>query len=163
MIAEGAGGPGSSVIFADLNGDGRAEYIWIDSDGGLNVWLNLGSTFGAKVGWLAQTVTATGVGGGRNNTFLADINGDGRADYLQLGDDGSLSVWRNDGGPDNGPHAGEPVWYPQGILTPGDGTPGARVMFADLNGDGRNEYLEVDPNSSAVKAYLNACPEGQSN
>lgn len=28
----------------------------------------------------------------------------------------------------------------------------------DLNGDGRAEYLEVDPNTSAVTAYIKACP-----
>ena len=61
-------------------------------------------------------------------------------------------------GPDNGPNAAKVVWYPQGQLTGGDGSSGANVMFADLDADGRVEYLEVNPATSAVTAYYNACP-----
>jgi hypothetical protein len=44
-----------------------------------------------------------------------------------------------------------------GSITAGDGSNGANVMFADLNGGGRAEYLEIDPKTSAVTAYINGC------
>jgi hypothetical protein len=164
LIADGIGAPGSSVVFADLNGDGRAEYLSIDANGGVTCYLNLGPTIddgphAGIVGWLPQGVIATGVGGVQNNTVFADINGDGRADYLKVTRSGSgaVSMWENGGGPDDGPHAAEVVWYPWGSITGGDGSSGANVMFADLNGDGRAEYLEIDPDTSAVTAYLNGC------
>ncbi|RFU29502.1 hypothetical protein B7463_g6841, partial [Scytalidium lignicola] len=156
FIATGIGAPGSSISFADLNGDGRAEYLSTDPSGAVTCYLNLGPTIddgphAAIVGWLPQGVIATGVGGVRNQTVFADINGDSRADYLQVTRSGSGAVneWLNGGGPNDGPNAAQVVWYPQGQITTGDRTSGANVMFADLNGDGRAEYLEVDPATSA--------------
>lgn len=57
----------------------------------------------------------------------------------------------------NGPNAAKVGWWDRGIITGGDGSSGANVMFADLNGDGRVEYLEVDPATSAIFAYFNGC------
>jgi len=90
------------------------------------------------------------------------VNGDGRADYLFFPEfselaGGAVSLWLNGDAPDDGPHAGERVWIERGSITGGDGTSALRVMFADLNADGRAEYLEVDPATSAVTAYLNGC------
>ena len=181
LIADGIGTPGSSIQFADLNGDGRAEYLSIDDNGAVTCYLNLGPTIddgphAAIVGWLPQGQIATGVGAGRINTVFADINGDGRADYLNVGRgaSGSVSEWLNGGGPNDGsvcfktistqmkltlnrPNAAQVVWYPQGQITGGDGTNGTYIQFADLNGDGRAEYIEVDPNTSAVTVYFNGC------
>lgn len=164
LIANGIGASGSSIHFADMNGDGRAEYLSVDDGGAVTCYLNLGSPIdngphAAQVGWLPQGVIATGVGASRINTVFADINGDGRADYLDVGrgPSGFVSEWLNAGGPDDGPHAAQVVWLPQGQITGGDGTNGTYVLFADLNGDGRAENLEVNPDTSAVTAYLNAC------
>jgi hypothetical protein len=30
------------MTHVDLNGDGRAEYLWVHDDGSVNAWLNLG-------------------------------------------------------------------------------------------------------------------------
>jgi hypothetical protein len=63
----------SGVRFADLNGDGPAEYLWIDNNGamtsilfirhrktlltGSSAYLNLAATdCGAHVGWLPQAL-----------------------------------------------------------------------------------------------------------
>jgi hypothetical protein len=54
--------------------------------------------------------------------------------------------------------AAKVVWYPQGIIATGVGTSGMGVQFADLNGDGRAEYLDVNFQTSAVNAWLNGCP-----
>ncbi|KAF8180033.1 hypothetical protein K438DRAFT_1603238 [Mycena galopus ATCC 62051] len=163
-IATGIGEDGAGVRFADLNGDGRAEYLWLDEDGAMTAYLNLGSETGgdgaANVGWLVQGVVATGPGNGatRDNVILADINGDGRADYLTVTHTGGVvEAWINGGGPNDGANAAQVGWYPQGVIATGVGTSGAGVQFADLNGDGRAEYLDVNYLTSAVNAWLNGC------
>ncbi|KAJ6490824.1 SGNH hydrolase-type esterase domain-containing protein, partial [Mycena sanguinolenta] len=163
-IATGIGEDGAGVRFADLNGDGRAEYLWLDEDGAMTAYLNLGSTTGgegaANVQWLPQGVVATGPanGLGRDNVILADINGDGRADYLTVTHDGGVAeLWINGGGPNDGPNAAQVVWFPQGVIATGVGSSGIHVQFADLNGDGRAEYLDVNYLTSAVNAWLNGC------
>jgi hypothetical protein len=44
------------------------------------------------VGWLPQGVIASGVGANRSSVHFADINGDGRAEYLWVHDDGSVDL-----------------------------------------------------------------------
>ncbi|KAK4957916.1 hypothetical protein LTR10_004339 [Elasticomyces elasticus] len=161
-IANGIGLDGTGVVFADLNGDGRAEYLYVHGDGSVTAYLNLGGPDNgpnaAKVAWLPQGVIATGVGKKRINAVFADINGDGRADYCTIDRvTGAMSVWLNGGGPDDGPHAAQVVWYPQGQVASGVGTTGYEIQLADMNGDARAEYLDVDPDTSAVTAWLNGC------
>lgn len=111
---------------------------------------------------MPQKKTTTGVGGTRKQVAFADINDDGRADYLYLpgvtspsGDNnGRVHMWLNGGGPDNGPHAAEMIWQPRGEIATGDGTPAYQVMFADLNGDGRAEYLMVDQIQAQFRPML---------
>lgn len=64
-----------------------------------------------------------------------DINGDGRADYLDLTivESGAVSAWLNGGGPNDGPNAAQVVWYPKGSITTGDGTHGEFVVFAGIH------------------------------
>jgi hypothetical protein len=163
VIATGIGEDGDGVRFADLNGDGRAEYLWVDRvTGAVTAYLNLGGPDdgpdAAKISWLPQGVIATGVGVGRDNVIFADINGDGRADYLTIDfATGAVSAWLNGGGPDDGPNAAKVVWYPQGVIATGVGTGGRGISLADLNGDSRAEYLDVNPKTSAVNAWLNGC------
>ena len=90
---------------------------------------------------------------------MADINGDGRAEYLVVSrTTGSVVEWYNQGGPPDPLLSGKVGWYDLGpIAARIVGTDGNGVQFADLNGDGRAEYLEVDPNTSAVNAWLNGC------
>ncbi|KAJ7494924.1 SGNH hydrolase-type esterase domain-containing protein [Mycena latifolia] len=163
-IATGIGQDGAGVRFADLNGDGRAEYLWIDENGAMTAYLNLGAPSGgtgaANVQWLPQGVVATGPANGatRDNVILADINGDGKADYITVTHDGGVaSLFINGGGPDDGPNAAKVVWFPQGVVATGVGTSGVGVQFADLDGDGRADYVDVDYLTSAVNAWLNGC------
>ena len=60
-----------------MNGDGRAEYLWVDENGAVTAFLNLGSPSGeesydgAQVQWLPQGVIATGVGAARQEVQFA--------------------------------------------------------------------------------------------
>jgi hypothetical protein len=149
-------------MFADLNGNGGAEYLYVDEDVAVEAYLNLGGpddgSNAGKVGWLPQGTIATGVGSKRANIVFADINGDGPADYCVVDRAiGNLTVWINGSGPDNGPNAAKVVWYPHGQVAAGVGSTRYGSRITDLIGDGRAEYLDVDPFTSATNAWLNGC------
>jgi hypothetical protein len=161
-IANGIGKDGAGVRFADLNGDGRAEYSYVNTDGSVEAYLNLGSADqganAGRVSWTPQGTIASGVGAGRESVIFADVNGDERADYVTISrKDGSVKLWVNRGGPNNRVNTAKVVWYPHGTIETGVGTSGTGAQMADLNGDGRTEYLDVKFDTSAVKAWLNGC------
>ncbi|KAL8709701.1 MAG: hypothetical protein Q9220_005641 [cf. Caloplaca sp. 1 TL-2023] len=162
--AKGIGRDGAGVRFADLNGDGRAEYLYVESNGAVIVYLNAGSQdAGPNAGvitWVPQKQTATGVGGVRNETVLADMDGDGRSDYLHVSrTNGRVDETKNGGSQDPGPNAGVINWVgvANNPIANGAGTTGRGVIFGDINGDGRAEFLDVNPDTSAVTMWLNGC------
>ena len=157
-ISLGYGGTRDEIRFADLNSDGRAEYLWIHPNSSVDAWLNLGGPDdgpnAAKVGWQPQGTIATGVGANGSDIQFADLNGDGRADYLWIHTDGSVEAWLNLASHDDGADAISAAWAYQGKIASGLGKNGSEVKFADLNGDGRAEYLWIHPDGS-VEAFLN--------
>lgn len=153
IIASGVGADPktSQVRFADLNGDGRADYLVVHSDGSVDAWLNVGGDASGKPGWIAAGRIAGGVGVPGDQIQFADVNGDGRVDYLAVHDDGSVDAWMNTGGDS----AGKPGWIAAGRIAGGVGAPGADIQFADINGDGFADYLVVDSDTGAVDAWMN--------
>lgn len=99
----------TSVHLADLNGDGEAEYLWVDSQGAVTAFLNLGGSNtgpqAAIISWLLQGVAASGVGAKCGQVHFTDLNGDGRAKNIWVHPNGSVEAWLNLGSPDNGPSA----------------------------------------------------------
>ncbi|MEU1672698.1 trypsin-like serine protease, partial [Streptomyces roseifaciens] len=67
-----------------------------------------------------------------------DFDGDGKADYLVVEDNGAVHAWLNRGGDTRG------GWSDYGIVAKGAGAPGSKVRFADINGDGKADYLIVE-------------------
>ncbi len=151
-IAAGTGAPGSEVRFADLTGDGRADYLVVNL--AVQAWLNGGQDAAVPDGWLwtpAGTIAA-GVGAPGSQIQFADLTGDGRADYLAVNPDGSVQAWLN-GGQDAAAPDGW-LWTPAGTIADGVGAPGSQIQFADLTGSGRADYLNVNSDGS-VQAWLN--------
>ncbi|NJP83073.1 trypsin-like serine protease, partial [Streptomyces sp. AA8] len=58
-----------------------------------------------------------------------DFDGDGKADYLVVEDNGAVHAWLNRGGDTRG------GWSDYGIVAKGAGAPGSKVRFADINAD----------------------------
>ncbi|MFD5520691.1 FG-GAP repeat domain-containing protein, partial [Streptomyces sp. NPDC127066] len=148
QIASGADAPGSSVRFADINADRRADYLVVEPGGAVRAWLNKGGD-GSGVGgggWTTVGNFAVGVGATAAQLRFADINADRRDDYLVVAADGSVKAWLNNGTPGS--------WTALGAYAPGTGAPGDQVRFADVNADGRADYLTVAADGS-VKAWLN--------
>ena len=76
-------------LLGDVNGDGRADIVGF---GGSKVFVSLstGTGFTAPKAWLSGTLF-TATGGWRTDRhprFLADVNGDGKADIVGFGDNG---------------------------------------------------------------------------
>ncbi|MEU8549075.1 VCBS repeat-containing protein [Streptomyces roseoverticillatus] len=146
IIATGTGAPASQVRFADIDGDRRTDYLVVDDKGGVRAYLNNSKV--AKDSWINRGVIATGTGAPASKIRFADINNDGKADYLVVEDNGAVHAWLNktSGTKDD--------WEDRGIIATGNGTPGNKVRFADINDDGKADYLVVEDNG-AVHAYLN--------
>ncbi|MEV4021016.1 GDSL-type esterase/lipase family protein [Nonomuraea angiospora] len=100
-------------------------------------------------GWRKLGVIAPGYGTTIGRTIITELNGDQRADYLQVREDGGFRASVNTVGT-----PGQPDWVDVGVYHPGDDVHGDEVRFADLNGDGRDDYLVVSPDSE-VRAYIN--------
>ncbi|KAK5134072.1 hypothetical protein LTR08_006962 [Meristemomyces frigidus] len=84
QVASGLGRNGTGVAFADLDGDGKDEYIWVNE--------TTGSVIAYQNRWNNSTNTpqwspinngkpiASGAGNG-SNVQWADVNGDGKGEY----------------------------------------------------------------------------------
>src|SRR5690606_10920697 len=186
VIAGGVGAPGASIRFADLDGDGRADYVKVNDDSSVQAWLNGGpKPSGGDWYWLPQGTIAGGVGQPGHRIRFAPLHGSRAADYILIGStdpdpregginpddpregginpvdpregglaqyDSSVRVWRN-GGPK--PDGGDWYWFPGGEVASGVGVDGSRIQFADLNADGRADYLDVAPGTGATRAWIN--------
>ncbi|KAJ7633888.1 hypothetical protein DFH06DRAFT_687597 [Mycena polygramma] len=77
------------VRFADLNGDGRAEYLYLEENGAMTTYIPEPRLLDWRIRrcqcWVAtpgRSRHRTREWATRDNVILADVNGDGRADYL---------------------------------------------------------------------------------
>jgi len=61
-----------TVIFADLNDDGKADVACVAKNGDTSAWLNTGPVAGQ---WSVQNQIKAGIGGDQANIRFADING----------------------------------------------------------------------------------------
>lgn len=110
--------------FGDLDGDGRDDVLCLASDGTLSAYINtnIGADLFTNPFWISLGVILPGQGYTRDMVRLADIDGDGRIDYLGLDADGNAHGWRNVGTSQT-----TPIWEDMGVVMSG-GTMG------DING-----------------------------
>ncbi|RYP76005.1 hypothetical protein DL771_002077 [Monosporascus sp. 5C6A] len=149
------GVPGDKVHFADITGDGRADFLVIWDGGAVTAYLNNGNIPpkpGTRI-WQDGYSVATGVGEPGSKVRFADITGDRRAEYLIVYDGGAVKSCNNTG---NIPDVGEPRnWFAMGVITAGV-SPQGPVRFADINGDGKADYLTVFEDGH-VNGHINTC------
>ena len=134
----------TSVVIADVNGDGVQDVIISDgdsADGGVRVLLNDGhGNLSADVSY----ASAVGSGAGPVSVTAADLNGDGFPDLITAnGTAGTVSVLLNQG---DGSFAA-PVSFAAG-------TDPVAVAVADLNGDGFPDLVVADFESNSVQVLL---------
>lgn len=73
------------MFFADMDGDGKEDYVWLDPNFVASLLINGGTDSAGKWMWLSEEVIADGVGAQRADVQLAGIEGDGKADCLWVG------------------------------------------------------------------------------
>lgn len=113
-----------------------------DSDGSIDMYVNDAP--------LADTSV---VGDG---TFFADLNGDGIDDKFLMDKNGQVIAYINSG--INAQASYGWVWSLQNDgmpITLGVGAKREQYRWADVDGDGKADMLVVDPNTGAVRCWLN--------
>lgn len=146
------GVPREAVRFADVNGDGRDDYLRVGDGGAVHAYVNL-PTEDDWYSWEEHLNWAPGVSyGSRDKLRLADVDGDRRADYLMVGADGSVHAYLNNGLKDtdaDGRRFTERLDFVRATGYPGD-----KAAFRDISGDGKADYVVVYDGGS-VRAWLN--------
>ncbi|KAL6864240.1 SGNH hydrolase-type esterase domain-containing protein [Trichoderma novae-zelandiae] len=134
-----------TLRFPDINGDGRADYVYIGAGGSLRHFMNTGTVGGQDVRFRDQGGIATGATSDISKLVFADMNGDGRDDYLIWDDDGGLSGFLNQ----RTRKEGVPLYIKQGAaksIADGISKDPASIRLADMDGDGKDDYVHVDSN-----------------
>ncbi|KAB5549867.1 hypothetical protein GE09DRAFT_187533 [Coniochaeta sp. 2T2.1] len=140
---------GKNILFGDLDGDGRADIALRGENGALVGYLNVGP--GVKPNFRHMGEIASGVGVKDPRVELKDLNGDGRADYLYIAEDGSLTVYINM--LDQKVNA-VPTWVGLGTIASGVAK-GDNVIFGDLSGDGKVDYIVINKDTGAINLWQN--------
>lgn len=136
----------SAMVVTDLNGDGKPDIAFYGDGKDLEVVYNQGTN-----GW--SDPKRWHIENGRtdaNALTEGDLNGDGRADLVLLGDNGSLYFL-----PQLADHT---LGEPQKIAY--SGTPEA-AQIVDVNGDGRKDLLLVDWDSPTPFRFRLQSASGQ--
>ncbi|KAE8145759.1 hypothetical protein BDV25DRAFT_144353 [Aspergillus avenaceus] len=140
--------------FADIDGDGRADYLCMEPNGRTDGWLNKGAGKFESVGQVKHSE-----GYDRANHRWADVNGDGRADFLWVDKfNGDTTVWVNNG---KIPTSGSSFnWKKlEGPRYQGSDR-GANLHFPNLGGLGRADMHQVIPRTNVAYTWFNECPGG---
>lgn len=142
------------VRWNDIDGDGRADFLCMSSDGTVHGYLNKGVGNMVDLGQIKKSE-----GKERVNLRFADINGDGKDDYLYVDMlDGAVTAWYNGGAKESSGSAYE--WNWQGNVSSGGSSRGACVEFGELYGVGRADYIVVEPATNKAWTWFNVCPGG---
>ncbi len=147
-LTPGAGGPAvGQAVIADLNGDGKADYVVTSNqNGGANIF------FGNGDGTLQAPIYLPN---GAVSVAVADVNGDGKPDLLMGGNLTSsagsegLMVYLNNGGGS----FGAPTLYNISSLN-GGLAGGGSVAVADINGDGILDAVLSNLSNNTVAVLL---------
>ncbi|KAF4959601.1 hypothetical protein FSARC_10687 [Fusarium sarcochroum] len=150
------------IRFADLDGDGKMDYICLNPAGKARIWLSPKGAGAPKSGtWRYVGETTPFVGKERENIKLADINGDGFWDFLWVDKfTGAVDSATNKGAPASG-STWKPSWNPVTRTSTGVAR-GGSVQFANVNprAGKRADYIAVRPDTARSYAWFNECPGG---
>ncbi|KAJ8124351.1 hypothetical protein O1611_g9289 [Lasiodiplodia mahajangana] len=157
-IAGGVGATNENLQMVDIDGDGRADFCLVDQNTGeVTAWLNTGADVVPVYSSLG--VIATGASFSKGDTlFLGDLTGEGRADYMFVGDGGKTTALVN--------HAQSstqvPRWLSAFTFAAGpDGAEQDQVRLVDMTGDGKVDYLLVDETTGKVTLWENTGSGGR--
>ncbi|GAB2854348.1 hypothetical protein GCM10022221_62290 [Actinocorallia aurea] len=155
-IAQGVPGITDTTLlrFTDIDGDADDDLVLLDEIGGVRAWRNNGTDMSGGGGWAYLGRIALGAGYTPDRVRFADLDGDGDDDYLVVKDNGAIDGYLNNGGDLTGTGGITPGWTPVGQIAQGTGAPAAQIFFADLDGDGDDDYL-VSTGTMPIQAWRN--------
>ncbi|HEX2570936.1 MAG TPA: SpvB/TcaC N-terminal domain-containing protein, partial [Polyangia bacterium] len=135
----GHGNGDAGWSYADIDGDGKAEYV-THSNNGTHY-----ATFFNRDGTLTNRTWTGGHGVGDSGSSYADIDGDGKAEYVTHSGNGThyATFFNKDGTLTNR------TW------TGGHGDGDAGWTYADIDGDGKAEYVTHSGNGSHYATFFN--------
>ncbi|KAL8949205.1 MAG: hypothetical protein Q9222_004668 [Ikaeria aurantiellina] len=144
-VAKGLGKSSAYCRLADLNGDGKADYALISDTGAVDfLYLNKGTADTSVIG---------------DGVRSASLSGSGLDDYVWLAPNAAVTLYDNGGKSQDGQHW---IWYPVNDgneIANGAGATRDQIIFADLDGDGRDDFCIVDPKTGAINLYKNFGPQ----
>lgn len=161
-VAGGVGRSSAWCRLTDLNGDvssyivistsltlskGKADYIVLGDNGEVEVYINKGTADTSVIG---------------DGLRLADLNGDGLDDYLWLEPNAAVHLYINGG---KNPDKPEWVWIPFddfNEIANGAGGKREEILFADMDGDGKDDFVIVDPKTGGLRLYKSGGPQSDS-
>lgn len=149
-MALGVGHDGLNLLFADLRGTGKSDYIWIDpKNHEMNAWLSDGVDPKFKFNEAANPISKAGCHIDRLR--LPDLTGSGRADYVCIDPNtGNTNVWWN-----KWSKAGGFKWDgPHLLAGPVSGGNQNSIFYMDINGDSRDDMV-VKNQKGGLHGWLN--------
>lgn len=129
----------TALGLGDLNGDGRADVVVVNSQDEVNVLISNGDgTLASGVAYSAEKI-----GGGNRTMAVGDLNGDGKADVVigQI-DQGTLSIFMNQG---DGRLTAQ--------VTPQLNCKPSTILLYDVNGDGKRDVVLACRDPNVVRVY----------
>ena len=129
--AKDAGAP----ALGDLDGDGDADLLVGDVDGGLTAFENAGTR--TAPAWRARAAWNLDVGARRARPALGDVDGDGHLDLVVGTEHGEVLIFAGTGDRE-APFVAAPAWD-----TPKGSSRGAPAL-GDLDGDARLDLVVTD-------------------
>ncbi|QDX25001.1 hypothetical protein FPZ54_02460 [Sphingomonas suaedae] len=140
------GNPGGTLDITDIDGDGDLDVVVARNSLSWVTYINDVDGEGVR-SWVLQTANPFSSLTGSPKTFMrfADIDGDGDDDLVYGVDTGGLSVRFNNAGSFSPAAAGDNPFV--GIVA----NSGTRLLFTDLNADGRQDLVLVD---SGARVWL---------
>ena len=138
--------PERTIDLLDQNGDGLADMLFRDI--GSNGRTTVTSLLSTGTGWVTGGNISYSEGGASDQqTFSADVNGDGRSDYVLFhkeNDDIHLKVYYS-----RGDHLAS---SPTIQTTTYDWNDKDKFVPIDLNGDGRTDFIYMDKTGSVTSS-----------
>ncbi|WP_441303061.1 DUF7948 domain-containing protein [Candidatus Nitrospira allomarina] len=129
---------GTSSPSSDVNGDGKADIVWRNTNGMVAIWLMNG-----------VTITSTGFPGGVATEWqikgVGDVDGDGKADV----------IWRH------GTSGATAIWLMNGVTRRSVGFPGSPSTdweiqaVGDVNGDGKADIVWRNSRGATAIWFMN--------
>ncbi len=145
-------GVGNSYRWGDVNKDGLSEFFVVKPDQSWSFYWNGGPADGDDwTSWgLGVTRAAKAKGLVGNQLRIADIDGDGEPDCVQVDLNGhvAVQVW-DDTKPVGDKICGKPYDIPTNVSGTGQIASTTNISFADIDGDGLMDYVLTDQYGAA--------------